>query len=124
MLCSKVAYSAPKDSGNGRIINISSASVYTGAPNWSHYVTSKAGIIGLTRTMAREVGKDHITVNAIAPHMIVTSGTKRAVADHVQENAGSWGGNSRRFASCGYCRTAGLSSIRCGAVCHRAGDDN
>ena len=91
MLCSRAAYSALKDSGNGRIINIFSASVYTGAPNWSHYVTSKAGIIGLTRTMAREVGKDHITVNAIAPHMIVTSGTKSAVADHVQENAGSWG---------------------------------
>ena len=54
-----------KQSGMGRIINFSSAVVPMGRPNYLHYVSSKAGVRGLTRAMAREVGDFNITVNAI-----------------------------------------------------------
>jgi NAD(P)-dependent dehydrogenase (short-subunit alcohol dehydrogenase family) len=56
----------------GKIVNISSATVMSGSPNWSHYVTSKAGVIGLTRTMAKELGDFNITVNAVAPGFTLT----------------------------------------------------
>ena len=52
---------------SGKVINISSGTALTGSPGRIHYVTSKAGVIGFTRTLAREVGGDNIQVNAIAP---------------------------------------------------------
>jgi 3-oxoacyl-[acyl-carrier protein] reductase len=52
---------------SGKIINISSGTALTGSPGRIHYVTSKAGVIGFTRTLAREAGGDNIQVNAIAP---------------------------------------------------------
>ena len=51
----------------GKIINISSGTALKGSTSRIHYVTSKAGIIGFTRTLAMEVGKDNICVNCIAP---------------------------------------------------------
>lgn len=51
----------------GRIVNVSSGVVFKGVPMRVHYVASKAAIIGFTRTLAREVGGDGITVNCIAP---------------------------------------------------------
>ncbi|MBI4527004.1 MAG: glucose 1-dehydrogenase [Deltaproteobacteria bacterium] len=51
----------------GKIINISSGTALTGSAGRIHYVTSKAGVIGFTRTLARELGDDNIQVNAIAP---------------------------------------------------------
>jgi 3-oxoacyl-[acyl-carrier protein] reductase len=56
----------------GRIINISSGTVLMGRPWYAHYVTSKAGIIGLTRALANELGSYNITVNAIMPGSIET----------------------------------------------------
>jgi 3-oxoacyl-[acyl-carrier protein] reductase len=56
----------------GRIINISSVTFLLGRPNLFHYVASKAGMIGFTRTLARELGADGITVNAITPGAIQT----------------------------------------------------
>ncbi|HXP94680.1 MAG TPA: glucose 1-dehydrogenase [Candidatus Binatia bacterium] len=53
--------------GYGKIINISSGTYLDGSPSRIHYVTSKAGIIGFTRTLARELGKDNICVNALVP---------------------------------------------------------
>ena len=52
---------------SGKIVNISSGTALTGSAGRIHYVTSKAGVIGFTRTLAREVGDDNINVNAIAP---------------------------------------------------------
>jgi 3-oxoacyl-[acyl-carrier protein] reductase len=52
---------------SGKIINISSGTYLSGSQGRIHYVTSKAGVIGFTRTLAREVGGDNIQVNAIAP---------------------------------------------------------
>jgi hypothetical protein len=56
----------------GRIINFGSASVFEGAPGQAHYVAAKAGIVGLTRSLAREVGDYGITVNVITPGLTVT----------------------------------------------------
>ncbi|MGB7946664.1 MAG: SDR family NAD(P)-dependent oxidoreductase [Candidatus Binatia bacterium] len=52
---------------SGKIINIASGTVFNGSPGRIHYVTSKAGTIGFSRTLAREVGDDNIQVNVLAP---------------------------------------------------------
>jgi NAD(P)-dependent dehydrogenase (short-subunit alcohol dehydrogenase family) len=67
-----------KDRGWGRIVNFSSGSVLDGTRGQLHYVAAKAGIIGLSRSLAREVGDYGITVNAITPGLTVTP----AVAEH------------------------------------------
>jgi 3-oxoacyl-[acyl-carrier protein] reductase len=51
----------------GRIINITSGSLPLGIKNYLHYVTSKSALIGMTNAMARELGADGITVNAVQP---------------------------------------------------------
>lgn len=56
----------------GRVINISSVTFLLGRPNLLHYISSKAGMIGFTRALAREVGVDGITVNAVTPGAIQT----------------------------------------------------
>jgi len=56
-----------RQQGYGKIINISSGTALKGSPSRIHYVTSKAGILGFTKTLANEVGKDNICVNCVAP---------------------------------------------------------
>lgn len=63
---------AMRAAGFGRIINISSDSVPRGTMNYLHYVTSKSAIIGMTNSMARELGPDGITVNCIRPGSVAT----------------------------------------------------
>jgi NAD(P)-dependent dehydrogenase (short-subunit alcohol dehydrogenase family) len=65
---------APKmaEAGGGSIVNMGSVSWMRGRPNLVGYTTAKAGILGLTRTLARELGGRHIRVNAIVPGAIVT----------------------------------------------------
>jgi NAD(P)-dependent dehydrogenase (short-subunit alcohol dehydrogenase family) len=67
-----------KDRGWGRIVNFGSASVFDGTRNQTHYVAAKAGIVGLTRSLAREIGGYGITVNVITPGLTLTP----AVRDH------------------------------------------
>lgn len=66
-LCCRAVYPHMQAQGGGRIVNISSSRVWEGNPNRLHYTTSKAGVIGLTRALAREVGDDKIAVNAVTP---------------------------------------------------------
>jgi NAD(P)-dependent dehydrogenase (short-subunit alcohol dehydrogenase family) len=56
----------------GRVINLASATVYSGSEQWAHYVASKGGVIALTRVMAKELGRRSITANAIAPGFTLT----------------------------------------------------
>ena len=60
----------------GRIINMSSVSGLVGNPGQTNYSASKAGMIGLTRSLARELGKRKITINAVAPGFIESDMTK------------------------------------------------
>ena len=66
-LCCRAVYPQMKKQHRGKIVNISSSRFWSGAPFRLHYSTSKAGVIGFTRSLAREVGDDNITVNAITP---------------------------------------------------------
>lgn len=69
-LCARAVAPFMRRQGSGRIINISSMTVWDGTPNFLHYVTSKAAVIGLTRAMARELGDDGIGVNTVTPDYI------------------------------------------------------
>lgn len=66
-LCCRAVARHMRAAGFGRIINLSSATVLMGRPNYLHYVTSKSAAIGMTRAMARELGDSGITVNAVMP---------------------------------------------------------
>jgi 3-oxoacyl-[acyl-carrier protein] reductase len=71
-LCCRAVVPHMKDQQSGKIVNISSGTVYFGSTNLLHYVTSKAGVIGLTRGLARELGAFNINVNAIAPGLTIS----------------------------------------------------
>lgn len=66
-LCCRAVFPHMQKQGGGRIVNISSGRFWTGSPNRLHYSTSKAGVIGLTRSLASELGEHNIGVNAITP---------------------------------------------------------
>jgi 3-oxoacyl-[acyl-carrier protein] reductase len=66
-LSCRAVFPAMKARMRGKIVNISSSRVWEGTPNRLHYTTSKAGVIGFTRALSREVGEFGITVNAITP---------------------------------------------------------
>jgi NAD(P)-dependent dehydrogenase (short-subunit alcohol dehydrogenase family) len=57
---------------SGSIINIASATVFSGSPQWMHYVASKGAVISMTRVMAKELGGDNIRCNVIAPGFTLT----------------------------------------------------
>ncbi len=80
-LCARAVVPTMKRQRRGKIINISSATFYSGSTLWAHYVTSKGGVIGLTRAMAKEVGEFGICVNAIAPGFTLTEASRGMMAD-------------------------------------------
>jgi NAD(P)-dependent dehydrogenase (short-subunit alcohol dehydrogenase family) len=72
--------------GGGAVINVSSATVMSGSPEWLHYVSSKGAVIAMTRALAREMGDDRVTVNALAPGFTLTEASLG-----LMENAASYG---------------------------------
>mgnify|MGYP002655073445 FL=1 len=87
-LASAAAYTRMSEGGS--IINIASATVFSGSPLWMHYVASKGAVIGMTRVMAREAGVKNITVNAIAPGFTLTEASLS-----IMDDAASYGVSSR-----------------------------
>lgn len=80
-LCTREAVKAMVKARYGRIINIASVVAFMGNPGQANYSASKAGIVGLTKTTAREYASRGITVNAVAPGFIST-----AMTDALSEN--------------------------------------
>lgn len=74
--CCKAVVPVMRQFGGGSIVNISSLAAIYGMPYSLHYTTSKAAVIGLTRGLARELGREGIRVNAIAPGAVMTEGTR------------------------------------------------
>ena len=68
-----------KDCGWGRIVNIGSGSMFEGVAEQAHYVSAKAGVLGLTRSLARAFGADNITVNLVAPGLTVTPAVRKTM---------------------------------------------
>ena len=65
-----------REQGGGKIVNISSGTPFRGVPFLLHYVTSKGAIVTLTRALAKELGKDGIHVNCVAPGFTMSDGVK------------------------------------------------
>jgi len=72
---------AMKDAGWGRIINVSTGMFHGGKPFASAYIASKAAVIGISRSVASEVGDDGVTINVIAPGLVRTTGTSQGYHD-------------------------------------------
>jgi NAD(P)-dependent dehydrogenase (short-subunit alcohol dehydrogenase family) len=62
--------------GGGKIVNISSGTPFRGVPFLLHYVTSKGAIVAFTRALAKEVGKDNVLVNCVAPGFTMSAGVE------------------------------------------------
>jgi 3-oxoacyl-[acyl-carrier protein] reductase len=69
------------EKGWGRIINASSVVALYGNFGQTNYVATKAGLIGMTKTLARELGRKGVTVNAVAPGFIATEMVKKMPAE-------------------------------------------
>jgi NAD(P)-dependent dehydrogenase (short-subunit alcohol dehydrogenase family) len=75
-LACRAAVPVMREQGGGAIVNISSGTPFRGVPFLLHYVTSKGAIVAFTRALARELGKDGIRVNCVAPGFTMSDGVK------------------------------------------------
>jgi NAD(P)-dependent dehydrogenase (short-subunit alcohol dehydrogenase family) len=70
-----------KEAGGGAVVNVASATVFSGSPQWMHYVASKGAVIAMTRSMARELGDSEIRVNVLAPGFTLTEASLDLIED-------------------------------------------
>ena len=80
-LCSALCAPYMRERGWGRIVNITSRAGLMGYPRMAHYAAAKAGLVGLTRTLAKELGPDGILVNAVAPQLVLTKAMQAALSE-------------------------------------------
>jgi 3-oxoacyl-[acyl-carrier protein] reductase len=80
-LCAKAVAPHMRAAKWGRIVNVSSVVVHVGVPNYLHYVASKSAMIGMTRSLARELGPDNITVNVLSPGGTVTEVHRESISE-------------------------------------------
>ncbi len=85
----RAAVAPMKERDTASIVNISSLAAVYGLPNALHYTTSKAAVLGLTRGLARELGRHFIRVNAIAPSAVLTEGTESFMGDAGEKALGA-----------------------------------
>ena len=78
-LCARAVLPAMRKAKWGRIINIASGAVRLGRPNYLHYIATKSALMGMSLSMARELGPDNITVNAILPGATFTEIERKTV---------------------------------------------
>jgi NAD(P)-dependent dehydrogenase (short-subunit alcohol dehydrogenase family) len=84
-LCARAVLPAMRKAKHGRIINIASGAVRLGRPNYLHYIATKSALIGMSLSMARELGPDNITVNAILPGATFTEIERKTVTPAQKE---------------------------------------
>ena len=83
-LCCRACVPHMRKAGCGRIINLASGAPIKGVPLFLHYISSKGAVIAMTRGLARELGKDRITVNSLAPGFTLSENVAKDAA-HVQQ---------------------------------------
>ena len=84
-LCARAMLPLMRRNKFGRIINMASGAVTLGRPNYLHYIASKAALEGMTHSMARELGADGITVNAVLPGATYTEIARKTVTPEQKE---------------------------------------